>query len=156
MRLIDHAPETREDKTQGWQAGLHTEPPRCPGRGQRHKPHPHPARARLCPGTEQRPQTPPTQRPAWRQPRDPHLHGLRRLPDQASCLCLLQGLRASHPQRALGSGLGDSKAGFLRNSPGEQPRQLRLCGGCGAAVQMETAARISGGTSSNTSAASLL
>lgn len=73
---------------------------------------------------EQRPRhpgQPRPQRPGWAQPSHPHLHGLRRLPDQATCLCLLQGLRASHPQRALGSGLGDSKAGFTAIPPASSP-----------------------------------
>lgn len=142
----------------------------APGSGS--EPHPHPAGPQLCPctarseralnkglrhpGQPQRSAPAPGSAGERRQRGDPHLHGLRRLPEQATCLCLLQGLRASHPQRALGSELGESRAGFLRNPTGEEPRQLWLCGGCSAAVQMETAARISGSTSRNTSAASLL
>lgn len=171
MCLIDHAPETRKDKTYGPRAVLPTHRPRCPGTGQRQQTSPTPSRTPALPlhrpqralnkglrhpGQPQRSAPAPGSAGERRQRRDPHLHGLRRLPEQATCLCLLQGLRASHPQRALGSELGESRAGFLRNPTGEEPRQLWLCGGCSAAVQMETAARISGGTSRNTSAASLL
>lgn len=87
---------------------------------------------------------------------NPHLHGLWRFPVQATCLCLLQRLRPSHPQRALGLKLDESKASFLRNSTSKEPRELWLCRGCNTAVQMETAACISGSTSRNTSAAASL
>lgn len=109
-------PKHGKDKTHGWQAGRHTRPRGAPSSGTNltHTPaEPGSARHRT------KASEPPARRPA----RGQHLHGLRRLPDQAGCLCLLQGLRASHPQRALGSGLGDGKAGFLRRAPGEQPRQ---------------------------------
>lgn len=85
--------------------------------------------------------------------RDPHLHGLRRLPDQATCLRLLQGLRPSHPQRARGLRLAASEAGSLRAASSEEPSEPRPGGGCGAALQMETAACISGSAGRNTSAA---
>lgn len=47
--LIDHAPETRKDKTYGSRALPHTHRPRCPGTGQRHKTSPTPSQTPALP-----------------------------------------------------------------------------------------------------------
>lgn len=56
----------------------------------------------------------------------PHLHCLWWLPDQATCLCLLQRLRPSHPQCALVRELVAIRASFLVNSTSEKPGAIGL------------------------------
>lgn len=85
-----------------------------------------------------------------------HLHCLWRFPVQATCLCLLQRLRPSHPQDALELELAASRASFLVSSTSKKPWEVWLCRGCNTAVQMETAACISGSNSRDTLAAASL
>lgn len=101
MCLIDHAPETRKDKTYGPRAVLPTHRPRCPGTGQRQRTSPTPSRTPALP--LHRPQR--ALNKGLRHPGQPQ----RSAPAPGSAGSLLQlkdELRKNHSSTVTGEGAG--------------------------------------------------
>lgn len=147
--LTDHAPETRErQNTRLAGRATHTAP-RCPE--QRHKPHPHPGGARLCPAPNKglrAPSAAPGPGTALTWPQTAPGPGRLSVPAAGT---------ASLPSSACpGLGAGRRRGRLPPESPRRAAPAVGRWGGCGAAVQMETAARIRGRTGTNASAAPLL
>lgn len=80
-----------------------------------------------------------------------HLHCLWWLPNQATCLCLLQRLRPSHPSVCPCAEASCNPGQLsLLIPPARNPEERSGCGSCNTAVQMKTAACISGRNSRDT------